>query len=385
MKFSNFRKRHKPQSLLEAGASVFPSEAPWVHFNPASQSWNLGQWRLMESPLFFLVKHHCLIGEDRQPIRFSQVYGNCGEDPFLYGDSPEPFNERAVADFERSPLEPDPDAPLLNSGRRRVANWIDREKLGKILIGQLGPKVAPDCATHFLRYLDDPENRWRFGLFAALVLHGHPDGKKADARRILDSMNRSAAPGKDGVFRASDIRIDDAEKQIRKISATLPVADFPAIHASFENVLFMALLEHARRRGVLSTASFGWVKAFDRTLWYSFCQTGRRVCCAEAAGAWSHYSAEEAMGRPLHEPYMDIAIDGFEAEMADEGWIPGPGQDMNDVVADWLERGCSRDQFECLKKRGNDWKNIALAYEAGRRAAIREIGEKVNLENWSEK
>ncbi len=45
------------------------------------------------------------------------------------------------------------------------------------------------------------------------------------------------------------------------------------------------------------------------------------MACAEAAGVWSHYYAEEALGHPLEEPYMEIAIEGFREEMIIEGYL----------------------------------------------------------------
>ncbi len=50
----------------------------------------------------------------------------------------------------------------------------------------------------------------------------------------------------------------------------------------------MGLLIYAKRKGVLASSQFIWLRPYDRTLWYALNQIGGKATWAEAAGPWAH-------------------------------------------------------------------------------------------------
>lgn len=77
----------------------------------------------------------------------------------------------------------------------------------------------------------------------------------------------------------------------------------------YEKCVFSALLEEARKTGVLATAEFIWLKKVDRDLWYMLSQTGRTASFCEISGAWAHYLTEKKVGRKIATPMVHKAID----------------------------------------------------------------------------
>lgn len=375
-----FNTRQTPQALLEAAGRFEKCVIPWLERDITKESWNSGTWRLMESPLYFLVKNRCLLDPAGNPFLMSLVYGDFGEAPWLYdrdaGPSSRLWEElpeteiedetKVKAEFERSNLIADTKSIYLNTKKRRVENSLDKKSLRGILAGQLGPRMRENFAKHFEAYMHNPKERWRSGLFMALLLHCFSE-LKDKAHEIFDEMNESM--GGKGEFQPEKISIGDNLELGRHI-ATACAAYIPekgrkfdlesvlnaailrgekegifcisskdelsrleranrelSRHATYENVFMANLLDVARKTGVLSTSQFGWIKAFDRTLWYALCQAGRRVAPAEACGVYAHWLCEEVAGKAIPVPCVEPAIDGLETEMTAEGWLPKPEEE----------------------------------------------------------
>mgnify|MGYP007076386948 CR=1 FL=1 len=79
-------------------------------------------------------------------------------------------------------------------------------------------------------------------------------------------------------------------------------------HTAFELPWFMAALTLARRKGVLASSQFLWVRPVDRPLWYALHQCGGRAAWAEAFASWAHYAAEEKAKKALAEPHIAQAV-----------------------------------------------------------------------------
>ena len=72
---------------------------------------------------------------------------------------------------------------------------------------------------------------------------------------------------------------------------------------AWQRTAMMGMLQAARKdRGVISTASFIWLKREDRCLWHALNAAGNAVAVAEAAAVCSHYRAERQAGLPLRRP-----------------------------------------------------------------------------------
>lgn len=371
------KKPHTPESLLKATSQIISNVIPWVGRNITQKSYNIGAWRLMESPLFFVVKHKCIYDPNGNPFQLNQVYNNCGDTQALYNQGTRTTAESNTVDmyessfvsfteptkkiiednnfilpsrvtgseseeikkFEDSSLVPFVNSVYLNKKNRTVLNTLDERKLRNALLPQLGVRIHEDPFCHLAK------TPWKYGLAMALYLHGLSDKTKKEAFKIFDIMNFACSgneelnPQKVNTAIASHINETSQKKhKLFHFHVKEPVinphtamkvnwqsdqsfVDGVQKHFTFEYVFFMALLKYARQRGVVSISNFGWVKYFDRTLWYALSQVGRIVCSVEAAGAWSHYHAEESLKQSLSDPYLDIAIEGIKTELCNEGWL----------------------------------------------------------------
>lgn len=354
---------HNPQSLLATTSRMFSATAPWVYHDPTKANWNVGKWRLMESPLMFLVKHRAILDPNGEPFRWDLVF-DCGNCEALYapdvrkdGSGDDDTDERSIfeiaqAEIERrrsvagkiakddfelpsvelgaeeeeiekfrtSSLVPLANSIYLNTKEKIVVNSLNIPRLQKVLSAQVGDRLGADPFDYLRAWAEkDEKYRWRYALAVALFLHGFSDKTKEDAFGIWDAMNYSFRNKKNMTPEIVNVgkamTYDIGWKKDRSFRSKV------MNHSAFANVFFMALMDYARQRGVVTTASFGWVKAFDRTLWYALSQAGRSVCSVEAAGVWSHYYAEEAMRTVIENPYMEIAIEGLRTEMINEGYL----------------------------------------------------------------
>lgn len=322
------------QELAEEFARFSTAIIPFLERDLTKESWNLGQWRLMETPLIFLMRNNCILDPAGNPFEWGPVFG-C-ENPYERNDIgkyPE-FDFRVDRknprwkelhdqpedgmDFEQCDLVPNPESIYLNTKERNVENSLNKPRLRRILGEQLGDRFNIE------RDFADAGLRWRYGLACAFILHAHSDAGKEDALRLMDTMNRST--GGSGPIDESRIDIGPWEKA-KEFGKILKIFDSlmdRALRSIFTNVMLSRLLTMARRRGVIPTSMFGWVRGIDRTLWYTLSQTGRACAIAEASGVFAHIAVEDALGAVFDRPIVEPAIEGLEKEMILEGWLPEP-------------------------------------------------------------
>ncbi len=94
----------------------------------------------------------------------------------------------------------------------------------------------------------------------------------------------------------------------KKVAGTEKIYEIIEKHY-YEKCVFAALLEEARKTGVLATSEFIWLKKINRDLWYMLSQTGRTASFCEISGAWAHYLTEKKVGRKIATPMVHKAID----------------------------------------------------------------------------
>lgn len=337
--------RHNFESLLKTNAKILSDMAPWTKFNPENQSRNSGQWRLMESPIFFMVKNRLIYDPNKMPFKLAFVF-DCGETESLYAASGRVFEdsgkfefvlpekicgteEEEIEKFEKSFLIPRLDSPYLNKKGVHVNNFIDNKGLTNILAKQLGKPIARTGNTKsdiMARFAGLSENeKWITGITAALLARGFSKNGNEQARRIFDAMNYSVAANEKG-FVPESIDICDAEEIIELLLGKLEnderFVKKCLVHASWTNTFIVSLLVQARTRGVLETGKFGWLKSFDRSLWYALVQTGRQTASIEAAGVYSHFMIEEVLEKSFETPVVGMAVDGIKNTLIREGWLP---------------------------------------------------------------
>ncbi len=79
---------------------------------------------------------------------------------------------------------------------------------------------------------------------------------------------------------------------------------------AFETTAMLRGLATAREEGgVLAPATFIWLRAYDRELWYPLNNLGRNAYHMEAIGAMAHFKAEKLAQRPIVRPRVEGAVE----------------------------------------------------------------------------
>ena len=99
---------------------------------------------------------------------------------------------------------------------------------------------------------------------------------------------------------------------------------------AFETTAILRGMAFAREQGgVLAPATFVWLRAHDRVLWYPLNNLGRQSFHMEAVGAMSHFKAEKLTRRPIPVPKVDGAIQTIKAYMGSMRARPVPQLDYS--------------------------------------------------------
>lgn len=170
----------------------------------------------------------------------------------------------------------------------------EKEALRRAFLPQLGPRwTGLSCLTTAQRCL-----------FAAFALKGAQRRRESDV--LLGKIALMWNIKTD--FTPTAELMAEVNKYINdpKIGGeALKVAD----HFAFRTTALLGVLKWARMRGgVLAPATFVWLRAHDRALWYPLNNLGRRSYHAEASGVMAHFMAELAAGRPLPIPRVETAV-----------------------------------------------------------------------------
>ncbi len=145
-----------------------------------------------------------------------------------------------------------------------------------------------------------------FQALAAAFAMGLEDRTK-DCEKLQESISRlaerSALGGRD-----LDASIQRSHRLARVVNIALEGSGGESLcriadgHAWERSAIVAMLLAVRKKKGVLASASFVWLKREDRLLWYALNAAGNRVSAAEAAGIVSHFTAEMQAMQPLHTP-----------------------------------------------------------------------------------
>lgn len=277
---SGLMRRLNMDSLLRHNAESFACLRPVVGRGNAllsPESYDSGPWRIARSPVQFALEHGLLLNKDGQPFSVDEALrrGLAHVDLPAYGNA---YLDEAKA------------AAVL------------REQLGgafSCIVGLAAERKALACA--FLAY-------------AA--------GRKKDCLKILDTVATSYREvGKPTCPVLKKPRFQRSLDTIAQKHQGLLIDPLLIRHAAFELPWFMALLTLARRKGVLASSQFLWLRPLDRPLWYALSQCGGRAAWAEGFAAWAHYAAEERAGKTLFEPRLDHAVSRLRDNLAAQGWL----------------------------------------------------------------
>lgn len=310
------------ESLLENVRETAPCIEPVLNWPRCllDEPLDSGPWMAARQPLQFAAEHGLLLRkEDNRKVRVDKAE-LLTPDGLLAGDCPW-------------------------FGRTRNGLALDREAAVVCYQGLMGPKWEGfEGLSPTLRKLA-----------FAFVLFG--SGEKESAQKLLDELSlsfrvvengsprkrgRLHLPGKKGRRRQTraqnpgeetprytlDTSVDPALlSKIEKALHTSRLQGLVRQHGVWTNMVLLAIYEDARRKGVLPTAEFIWLKPVNRTLFYLLNNVGRRTAWPEIAGPWAHYQAERSIAlldpesKGIAVPLVVEGVNALEVALYEEGWI----------------------------------------------------------------
>lgn len=297
----SLKNRYNMEKLLANNAKNFPCLMPIVgkgKYLLSPDSYDKGLWKIARSPVQFALQHSLLEGVNGTaiPVEMALVNGLPSTELPAFGKCK--FNEElAISAFKKQ------------LGLR----FTGKDKLSV-------PRKTMACA---------------FILYAL--------GMKKDCIAILDAVSKSYSENdgkpqcqifedKEFLARLNEVLEANWDEFVKRSAISR--------HLSYELPMLMAFLIEARKKGVLASSQFLWLRPVDRPLWYALNQCGGRAAWSEALSAWAHFQAEEHEKNSLDNPQIDAAVEGLKKALEAQGWfldmfIPSSGATvaMNGVVA----------------------------------------------------
>lgn len=113
-------------------------------------------------------------------------------------------------------------------------------------------------------------------------------------------------------------------------------------HHAFVTTAMIKALKTARDEGgVLASAQFVWLRAYDRTLWYPLNNLGRQSVHMEALGAMSHYRMERITQRPVPIAKVEDAVESITEYMSSKRARPIPAVDYSNSKKSGIKKAKS--------------------------------------------
>jgi intracellular multiplication protein IcmP len=167
-------------------------------------------------------------------------------------------------------------------------------------------------ARAFARQLGRPWKGWkamppyRQVLLAAFALKSVRKRKEGD-----EMIARLAVCWRQGKLHLDSGLVRDARAVLRNPKISEKILGKCNQHAFETTALIRALSTAREEGGVMAPATFVWLRAYDRALWYPLNNLGRNAFHTEAMGAMCHYKAEKLIDRPIVRPKVDGAVEAL--------------------------------------------------------------------------
>ncbi len=307
-----FRRTLSLRDLLRENLRRFPCVAPALAWPGGilAEPLDSGPWRAGRQPLQLALEQGLLLVSTDEGPRRAEPGDIPGEGSF-----------------------PKADFPGSCAGSRGLS--LDREAARRFYAGQLSEPwrgvgaLPPWCrklAGAWALFAADEKDRAR-RLLDELSLSYRPPRKAEEARWSLTwPFRHRALPAEDWRLDAG-LREEDREAVRRALDSDAVRAALRP-HSLWRDCALLALYLAARKKGVLPTAEFLWLRPVDRRLFYLCNNAGRRTVWPEIAGLWAHFQAEAALGRldpesrGLSLPRVTEAVTALETALREEGFLP---------------------------------------------------------------
>ena len=252
----SYRQTYDMNSLAKTEKQIWPQIKPVVDSDLVDTPLTKGPWAMSMTPMDF-VKNKKLIVEEVIP--------------------PSPGELRRTV---------------------KIIARLERGKANALFTMQLG--------SFWRNYQSLPAHtRALFAVFAATANND---------RDTADKLLRQIDNNFDNKKNTSDFKGADA--LCAKYISSKPVQAVLNEH-HYELTVMASMLLMARSDGVFATSDFLWLKPVDRRLWFMLNAVGRDTPVPEAAGIFSHWLAEKALGKPIVTPMIEEATNALEQALTE--------------------------------------------------------------------
>lgn len=288
------------KKLVQHNVHGFPCMAPVANRNLLDEPYDKGPWRIARTPLQWIAENGLIVDKNGVSVP---------KNTFIHPVT-------GLADIK---------SPVLRNGKNKDFK-VDKKRCKELLIEQLGePFTGIESMPEYMQAL-------------AVCFMAFIAGEKEKGQSFLDHMSLSFVEGTEE-NNMQDMKIDihswvyidkkgkkagDFKSLLEKYRNNEYVLHATQYHNSYNKVWMMALLSVARRKGVLASSQFIWLRPTNRGLWYALNQVGGSTAWAEATGPWAHFKIEEMAKMSLHEPEVDQGVDGFEYAIKMTGFLFNP-------------------------------------------------------------
>ncbi|WP_151193886.1 hypothetical protein [Cysteiniphilum sp. JM-1] len=163
----------------------------------------------------------------------------------------------------------------------------------KVLLAQIGERWRSFESLSF-------EYQALFCVFAL-----HKTGKIKQALALCDETARFFYQAESKKKKLLQSQLNTHAKNLLTMDEIKTVC---SVHFYVQGVL-LSLLSDARKLGILASSSFLWLKAYDRTMWYTLNNLGRKSIFIEGAAGIAHWTREKELEMAIEQPLVGAVID----------------------------------------------------------------------------
>ncbi len=278
-KKNNLYRQFSMKSLSEHNQEFYPCIAPVVgkgDYLQSTKSFDEGHWKIARTPVQFCVENKLVTYPDEKEITWQDTFKNG---------------------------LPDMDLPAYGN------MVLQKEKCNTVFLEQLSNKTRA--------FEELPIERQVF--VSAFLAYGNDD--KETAIKMFNTCSLSYIEDDKPTCKCfSDKEFIKFVQETYAKYADIK-SKFIARHLSYELPYLMALLYFARKKGILASSQFLFLRPIDRPLWYTLHQCGGQTAWAEGLAPWLHFQDEENENKTLTEFKVENGYEYMHKVLAGQGWL----------------------------------------------------------------
>lgn len=312
-----FNRMLTSDDLVKMNAKIYPKLRPVLFWKNLNEEDPIeGPWRLAYQPIQFAVINELLILPDGTPADKNLKRGKRGL-----------VLDEAYAAREDSPCIMDKDTGEFNP---HYALKLDKNRTELVFAEQVNKPFELDKLKDYERAMlaallafacDNKKAAFKMFDYMSASFYVHRKVKK-EKRSLMDRMKGKKA--KETVLSEKySVGIPpETNKFIKKYIENERVKDLLQLHGYYFYPFILGLALLAKKKGILTTADFIWLRPMDTFLFRILNAAGGACCWAECAGVFAHYEAEEVAKRTLPDIYVKNAYEALHARLENGGWLP---------------------------------------------------------------